>query len=571
MTEFYPPGDPLPYIPDDLTVAQFMLDAYHASRPAPQSLMPWLIEDTTGRKIGYDEIRARTFGLANAFKSRWNLGDDDVVCLLSQNNVDWPVVVWAAHRVGAIVSPVNPAYTVDELTHALRLSDASLIVVHSESLPVALVAAKAVGISPDRVVTIDSPAAPAQAHLSVEQLIASGLSSKASFTERQLNPGEAKTKIAFLCFSSGTTGPPKAVAASHYALIANVLQVRTAIMKAPRVEVGDVVHGVLPFFHVFGFIVVLHTHLWFGNTIVVVPKFTFEGFLSSIQRYHIKQLHIVPPVALLLAKHPLTKKYDLTSVRYIMCGAAPLSAELTMQLSKVLPDAHIGQGYGMTETFTTIAVSTHEQKIAPPGSAGVLVPGMIARVVKPDGSLAKEGETGELVVTGPSMALGYYKNPQATKETFVDGWVRTGDEVLINEKREIYIKDRIKEIMKVRGFQVAPAELEGFLLDHPDVADVCVVGVPDEYSGELPLAFVVPNEAARARIQKDGAESARIKAALAKFVADAKVEYKRLTGGVEFVDVIPKNPSGKLLRRVLREQAVALRKQKPLAPFAVKL
>lgn len=246
-----------------------------------------------------------------------------------------------------------------------------------------------------------------------------------------------------------------------------------------------------------------------------------------------------------------------------MSGAAPLSAELTAQVNQILPQCHALQGYGLTETFTTVALAPNDVLPPTPGCAGVLIPGLTARVVKPDGTLAKYGEPGELVVTGPAMALGYYKNPQATKETFIDGWVRTGDEVVVNEKNEVFILDRIKEILKVKGFQVAPAELEGHLLDHPDVADCCVVGIPDDFSGELPLAFVALSDAALQRVKTEPAEAERIKAALIKHVADAKVEYKRLAGGVEFIDVIPKNPSGKLLRRVLRDKARSMRVKPP--------
>ncbi|KAG5647554.1 hypothetical protein DXG03_008907 [Asterophora parasitica] len=217
------------------------------------------------------------------------------------------------------------------------------------------------------------------------------------------------------------------------------------------------------------------------------------------------------------------------------------------------------------------------QKIATIGSAGQLIPGIVARVVKEDGSLAQEGEQGELVVTGPSMALRYMNNEAAyvkplqlrvtfltsisTKETFVDGWVHTGDEVII-KNNEIYVVDRLKEIMKVRGFQVAPAELEGHLLLHPDVADACVVSIPDDYSGELPLAYIVLSEQAVRRVGGNAQAATHLKGVLAKHVADAKVAYKQLAGGVEFIDAIPKNPSGKMLRRVLREQARKLKADK---------
>lgn len=213
-----------------------------------------------------------------------------------------------------------------------------------------------------------------------------------------------------------------------------------------------------------------------------------------------------------------------------------------VQTAKIFPNATIGQGYGMTETCT-IAMLDPDLKFGTLGSGGVLVPGIFAKVVKPDGSLGKDGEEGELIVTGSCMALGYYENPAAyvhalfivmvkvltlirTAETFVDGWVRTGDEVIIRNN-EVFIIDRVKvvsnsslrtfsstsiqEILKVRGFQVAPAELEGHLLLHPFVADACVVGIPDEYSGEVPLAFIVPSQAASERIgnAEDGAEKVR--------------------------------------------------------------
>jgi len=260
------------------------------------------------------------------------------------------------------------------------------------------------------------------------------------------------------------------------------------------------------------------------------------------------------------------KDYDLRGVRYLMSGAAPLSAELTEQLKKVLPNSDIGQAYGMTETSTTLTMYPLDQRIGTLGSAGQLIPGTIARVLKSDGTLAGYNEEGELVVTGPQMALRYANNEEATKETFVQGWVRTGDEVRFAENGDLFIVDRLKEILKVRGFQVAPAELEGHLLDHPDVADVCVVGVPEEYSGEVPLAFVVLNETAAKLVSSNPDKYEKeVKARIMKHVSDVKVRYKWLAGGIEFVDVIAKNPSGKLLRRAMRDKVKELRSKRPVA------
>jgi len=220
----------------------------------------------------------------------------------------------------------------------------------------------------------------------------------------------------------------------------------------------------------------------------------------------------------------------------------------------------------MTETCTTVTMTPLSQRLGTPGSVGHFLPGIRAKVVKSDGTLAGYDEAGELVATGPNMTLGYANNPQATKETFVDGWVHTGDEVLVRPNGDIFVVDRLKEIFKVRGFQVAPAELEGLLLDHPDVGDAGVIGIPDDFSGEVPLAFIVLNTDALARVSADktGKEKERIRQTIIKFVKDNKVQYKWLAGGVEFVDTIPKNPSGKILRRFLREQAKELRgKRKP--------
>ncbi|KAJ6575367.1 amp dependent CoA ligase [Mycena capillaripes] len=566
MHEFRTPkgATPLPHIPDDLTLAQFFLEHNHpaAARPARPPGAPWLIEDHTARPIGFDELRQRTSSLANALSLKWNIVEDNVVCLFSPNHVDYPVCIWAIHKLGAIVTPANPGYSADELLHQLNTTKAALLLVYADFLPTALSAAKIAGLPEDRIVVIEpSAASPFNGkHETLSKLVSFGSSKPQNFQQRKLAPGEAKTKVAFYSFSSGTTGKPKAVVIPHYAFTANVLQtaahfgINDPSLKKKHMNPGQVAIAVLPFFHIYGLVVVLHYMLFAGLSLVVVPKFNFTEFLESIVRHKITHLFLVPPQIVLLCKHPATKNYDLSHVKFCISGAAPMSGELMNSVRKILPNAAIGQGYGMTETCTTVSLLGGRQKMGTPGCAGQLIPGVVARVVRPDGSPCKEGEQGELVVTGPSMALGYLNNEQATKESFVDGWVRTGDEVIIRNS-EVFVVDRLKEIIKVKGFQVAPAELEGHLLLHPAVADACVVGIPDDYSGEIPLAFVVLREDALKRVSKNPKEGDKLKAALKKHVADAKVAYKRLAGGVVFTDAIPKNPSGKILRRVLRDKA----------------
>ncbi|KAJ8488324.1 hypothetical protein ONZ45_g13990 [Pleurotus djamor] len=487
-------GPPLPYVPDDLSIPQFILDSHHPSRPVRKFGVPWLIDDVSGARVGFDELRARSNAFANALKIKYNIGESDVVCLFSSNHIDYPTVVWGVHRLGGIVSTANPSYTADELHYQLQISGSRLIVTHPNALEVA------------------------------------------------------------------------AVAISHYAVIANVIQMAvhhkiddpSIPPEVARFAAGNVCTAVLPFFHIYGLIVNLHFAIFSAVTIVVIPKFNFTDFLETVVRYRITDLMIVPPMLVLLCKHPAVKKYDLTHIKGAWSGAAPLSVELVRQVSQVLPNAIIGQGFGMTETATAVSLMPVPQRLGN-GSVGTMMPGCAAKVLKQDGTLGGVGELGELVVTGPNMALRYHGNEQATKETFVDGWVHTGDEVYFDENHELYIVDRLKELIKVRGFQVPPAELEGHLLGHPYVGDVAVVSIPDDYSGELPLAYVVPATDIAERI-KNPAEAEKVRAELIKHVSDHKVKYKWLEGGLEFIDAIPKNPSGKLLRRVLRDKARADRK-----------
>ncbi|KZT65405.1 acetyl-CoA synthetase-like protein [Daedalea quercina L-15889] len=573
--------------PDDVTLAQFILDhseVAHPHRAERPRDAPWLIDEETRRGLFEAEVSIRQYNtLARALHAHWGIGNNDVVALYAPNHVIYPIAIWAAHRLGAIVAMTNPSMTAPELAYQLKIARPRLLMAHIDNLPNALEGARMIGLSRSRIIVFDAHKSSGRLSdevRSIEEVVESGLTRK-KYPECRLKKGEAKTKIAVLCYSSGTTGKPKAVAVSHYNLICNIVQIATTLRVnenyAPVEEIrfrpGDRCAAVLPLYHIYGLVANLHFTLFAGMTVVIIQKYNHENLLRSIERLRITHLFLVPPQVVILCKHPSTRKYDLSRIRFCMIAAAPLTAELTLQVLELMPHIHLGQAYGLTETTAGVSIWPLSQKVGTPGSGGQLIAGTTVKIVKPDGSLAGVDEPGELWVKGGQVALGYYRNPKVTRETFTeDGWHRTGDEVIIRRNGDLFVTDRIKELIKVRGHQVAPAELEGHLLAHPAVVDAGVIGVPDEFEGEVPLAFVVLHHSARANIAADPEKMRAMRESVYHHVAQARSREKWLTGGVEFVEAIPKNASGKILRRVLRERAKTIsRRVKAVEGGKVKL
>jgi len=313
--------------------------------------------------------------------------------------------------------------------------------------------------------------------------------------------------------------------------------------------------------------VIAQASTWRGDEAIILPKFELHSFLNAIQTYKIQGLYLVPPIIIQMAKNQAAcSKYDLSSVNGIFTGAAPLGAETAEDLHKIYPSWKIRQGYGLTETCTVVCSSPETDIWF--GSSGSILPNIKCKIVSLEGvEITGYDQPGELVVQSPSVVLGYLNNDKANSETFLedtDGggrWMRTGDEAVVRKApsghEHVFIVDRIKELIKVKGLQVAPAELEAHLLSHPSVADCAVIPVPDDRAGEVPKAFVVKSSSVG--LEENDRMVAR---EIAKHVSDHKARHKWLKGGVEFIDVIPKSPSGKILRRLLRDRDREARRAK---------
>jgi len=352
---------------------------------------------------------------------------------------------------------------------------------------------------------------------------------------------EPGTDIAALPYSSGTTGLPKGVMLTHRNLVANLVQ--TAVLHA--IEETDRIILVLPLFHIYGLQVVLNLGLCAGATLVTMPRFELEAFLGLIQQQRITRAFVVPPIVLALARQQLVDQYDISSVTAMMSGAAPLDAELeTACASRV--GCRMVQGYGLTEASPVTHANPAEPGKTKPGTVGLLLPNTECQIVDPaGGGEVARGEDGELWIRGPQVMRGYLNNPEATAAMLdQEGWLHTGDIGHADQDGYFTIVDRLKELIKYKGFQVAPAELEAVLRSHPAVADAAVIPLADDECGEVPKAFVV------LRGQASPAD-------LMAYVGERVAPYKKIRA-VELIDAIPKSPSGKILRRVLREREHAV-------------
>lgn len=496
-----------------------------------------LVDGVTGETVSYARlagaVRRVAAGLAEA-----GVRKGDVVALFSPNTIGYPMAFYGATRAGATVTTVSSLATPGELTGQLGDSGARWLITVSPFLPTAEQAAEllaAQGRPLAGIVVLDG----AEGHRSLADLLAA----TGPVPEVAIDPGE---DIAVLPYSSGTTGLPKGVMLTHRSIATNLAQCDALYRPA----VGERVLAVLPFFHIYGLAALLNQPLRCGATVVVLPRFDLEQFCRTIEEQQVQALIVAPPIALALAKHPVVDRFDLSSVEYLLCAAAPLDPELAAACARRLGLPHLLQGYGMTELSPVSHVISPLDPDPAPGAVGRMLPSTELRVAALDGTGTDlgAGEPGELLIRGPQVMKGYFGRPSDTTAMIDDeGWLHTGDIGYVDDRGYLHIVDRVKELIKYKGYQVAPAELEAVLLTHPQIADAAVIGVPDAEGTECPKAFVVRIPGSRISAEEVSA-----------FVAGQVAPYKKVRA-VEFVESVPKSAAGKILRRELRAREAATR------------
>ncbi|CAL1533737.1 unnamed protein product [Lymnaea stagnalis] len=509
-------------IPTNAPFHQFIFDKCDLYKDDPA------VEDfLTGRKYTHSQVKEKSIKVASALH-RLGYRKGDVITSFSTNHVDFTILMLACAANGIWFSPANPTYTHEELSRQLNCSGSKAVFTIA---PVAGTVKTALDNKdfPNKVKKLfvfgEAPGfQPFQTLLDDDGK---------AFPDVDINPVE---DVLTLPYSSGTTGLPKGVMLTHYNCLANCIQTQSV----SKTTGSDRCLGLLPLYHIYGMITVQFSCLYAGASVIYLPKFDPESFLRCLQDRKITLAYLVPPLIVFLAKQPMVDKFNLKSLETVFSGAAPLGEDLSVAFLKRLNHGvSLNQGFGLTETSPL----TNLDYTRKPGSIGPMITNTLGKFVDlKTKKVLGPGEFGEFCVKGPQVMKGYFNNKQATDEMVTpDGWLHTGDAGHFTKDGFVYIRDRIKELIKYKGSQVAPAELEALLLGHSDIQDVAVIGVPDEMAGELPKAFVVKKPSAKVTEQE-----------IIKFVEGKVSPIKKLRGGVELIDEIPKTPSGKILRRVLK-------------------
>ncbi|RDW66631.1 hypothetical protein BP5796_09380 [Coleophoma crateriformis] len=547
-----PSKSQLPWVPVHQSVPSFLFESPTATLPSTKPI----IIDPKRPKTHYFTLhtlrewskRLATGLVAAGFEA------GDRVMLFSGNDLFTPVVVLGTLMAEGIYNSANPAYTPRELAHQLKDSEPKFILAADNCLDRALEAADLAGLSRSRVYLFETIQPGHENTAPQTSMVGNHWRSLIStpdagedFKWKELNTPELSNRTAILVYSSGTTGLPKGVELTHYNLISNARQLRQVQFTTDPSSRRALC--CVPLYHGLGLVYYMIVAPSMGMQVYIMERYNLADMLDYIPKFKLTELLLVPPILIAMSKHIQTHqgKYNVDSIQKVIAGAAPIGMEITQDFEKIFSGRlNVRQGWGMSEALC-ITLCWHEQDPSKESSisVGKLLPGGEAMILNDKGVELPAGERGELWMRGPNVMKGYWKNPKATSDALTkDGWLRTGDIAYVDEDDKFYIVDRIKELIKVRGAQVAPAELEALLLEHPLLLDAAVIGAKGIGEEEYPRAYVVRREGATIT-EKD----------IVEFVSSKVSKVKRLTGGVRFVDSVPKNPSGKILRRELRERA----------------
>ncbi|KAK4887097.1 hypothetical protein RN001_003368 [Aquatica leii] len=495
--------------------------------------------DFTGKKYTFDEIRLKSRNLNTNLRKKLNLKKGDVIAIILPNVADYPICVFGALQAGLVVTTINPSYKSGEISRQLLDCNAKAIVTLSSlyntvqeiltdakiSIPILTVKTKISSTTPSGAIDLNEFS---QTKQDVSDTV-------------EIHPKD----VALLLYSSGTTGLSKGVQHTHQSIVANICQTNTEEFKfyPDRSETYEnKVLSILPWFHIYGIVAILFNQLRLLTKLICIQKFTPESFIDMLIKHKPTCLHLVPQLILFITNNPLIKSEFLQPVSTVIYGSAPLSeTNINAFLNKINRKINLVNGYGLTETIAVCYTSKTSIAKGYFGTMGLFANTSL-KIVSPENCNLSLGvnQKGEILVKGPQVMKCYHNRETETKNAFVDGWYITGDLGYYDEKGFVYITDRLKNIIKVNSFQVAPTELEDIIRGFKDVEDTAVIGIPDEQYGEVPLAFVVPVPNKKLNIND-----------LQKYVSTKVVKYKQLKGGVIVVDSLPKNATGKILRNDL--------------------
>ena len=546
----------------DVDIPNLDMWAFMFNNPEPRNFSDdqviYRSATNSSRAYTFKDVRSLATSFGEGLQNLWDWQKGEVLAIYAPNDIDIGPLIYGVFFAGGIVSPANPAYSPDELAFQLSNSGSKAIVTTLQFLPNALKAAEKSGIPKDRILLLGE--ARDKDHRVKHWSNIRKTSGALRYRRRQLHPDN---DLAFLVYSSGTTGLPKGVMLSHRNVIADLCLIRGAVGN--WYETGkDKIIGVLPFFHIYGLTGLVHQPLHRGIELVVMPAFDMKLFLSTIQEHKITFIYVAPPVIVRMARDKMVNDFDLSSVKMITSGAAPLTRELVDAVHKRLK-IKVNQAYGLSETSPMTHTQPWDEWYDSVGSVGKMFPNMVAKYMSPEEKELGAGEAGELWLAGPNIFKGYWKNEEATKNAIAEAdglrYFKTGDVGFQDENHNFYITDRVKELIKYKGFQVAPAELEGKLMDHPLINDVAVIGIEDrEMHTEVPRAYIVhAKKAGKAGNAETGLpetdEDKKDAEEIINWLAGKVANHKKLRGGVRFIEEVPKSAAGKILRRLLKEKA----------------